>query len=181
MRQILTTELSVMEYMRDYRDVPYFMDLCKQCGNYGNSWLCPPFEFDVNARLSRWENTLIVLCRFDLPKGDNRIECAMSLMRDNRVDLETRLLELENLYGGLAFGFSGECLQCKTCMRIKGKRCIHPDKARPAIEAYGFNVVKTLKNLFGIDIEWAKEGILSPTLSIVGALFHNHPQGEITF
>lgn len=181
MDQVLTAELSVKNYIEEYRDVPYFIELCKQCGNYGNSWLCPPFQFDAEARLTQWENALIVLCRFDLPAGEHRTEHAMSLLREKRAELEKRLLELENQIGGLCFGFSGECLCCKKCARISGRECLHPEKARPAIEAYGFNVAKTVKNLFGIEIEWAKNGILPHTLSIVGALFHNRKQGEIMF
>ncbi len=181
MKEILIAELDVRSFIEEYRNVPYFLELCKECGNYNNSWLCPPFDFDADARLTQWLNALIVLCRFDFPVGQNRVNCAMSLIRDTRIELEKRLLELESKYCGLAFGFSGECLQCHKCARLVGKPCIHPDKARPAIEAYGFNVAKTLKNLFDIDMEWAKDGILPSRLSIVGALFHNKKKGEIMF
>lgn len=181
MKRIFVKEITTEEYMRDYKDAAYFIELCKQCGNYGKSWACPPFEFDADTRLEQWCNALIVACRFELPGGDHSVSEAMPLLRENRIELEERLLALEKEYGGLAFGFSGECLHCRHCARGKGVRCIHPDKVRPAIEAYGFNVSKTMDKLFGISIEWAKDGVLPHTLTLVGALFHNEPMGSIKF
>lgn len=180
-KTIHTKEIAVAEYMAGYRDVRYFIELCKQCRNYGNSWLCPPFEFDVDEHLKRWNTAMIVLFRFERPKNADTQESIKALFREHRIEMEKRLLELEWEYGGLAVGFSGECPLCDECARKKGAKCVHPDKSRPSLESYGFNIGKTMEDLFDIQIEWAKDGKLPQTFSLVGALFHNQSIGTIRF
>lgn len=180
-RTIYTKEIAVADYMSDYRDAPYFIELCKACRNYGNSWLCPPLEFDVDERLKQWNTALIVLFRFERPKNADTREHIRALFCEHRGEMEKRLLELEREYGGLAMGFSGECLLCDECARKNGAKCVHPKKSRPSLEAYGINIGKTMEDLFDIRIEWAKDGKLPKTYSLVGALFHNQSPGTIRF
>lgn len=42
-----TANISVDEYISRFRDEKRFVEFCKQCPNYGNSWGCPPFDFDT--------------------------------------------------------------------------------------------------------------------------------------
>ena len=180
-KTILTKGIAMAEYMAGNRDVRYFIELCKQCRNYGNSWLCPPFEFDVDDRLKRWNTAMIVLFRFERPKEADTPESVKALFREHRIEMEKRLLELERKYGGLAVGLSGECPLCDECARMKGAKCVHPDKSRPSLESFGFDIGKTMEALFGVQIEWAKEGKLPQIFSLVGALFHNQSPGTIRF
>ena len=181
MKEFFTAETDVRTYMRDYRDTERFMALCRQCGNYGRLWSCPPFGFDADTRLRAWSTALIVASRFKLPPELESPEDGMTILRGIKAGLEERLLDLEKKYGGMAFGFSGECTLCDECARLSGRECLHPDKVRPALEAYGFNVDKTLRNLLGIEMEWGTNGVMPSTLTLVGALFHNRPKGHIRF
>ncbi len=181
MAEVYTAEIDLRTYMERYRDASFFMGLCRQCRNYGSMWACPPFDFDVEARLGQFENVLIAAYRCPLPDGNHFVDEAMALLRPDKEELANRLLELEDEVGGLACGFGGKCPHCRKCARLKGEKCLHPDKVRPAVEAYGFDVGKTVSELLGIDIEWAKDGRLPKTLTLMAALFHNQPQGTISF
>ncbi len=181
MAEVFTAEIDVRTYMSEYRDAPYFLELCKQCRNYGNLWACPPLEFDVEARLGQFENVLIVAYRCPMPDGNHLVSEAKDLLRADKEKLENRLLKLEKEVGGLACGFSGECTRCRKCARMQGVKCLRPEQVRPAIEAYGFDVGKTVNELLPIGLEWAENGMLPKALTLVGALFHNRPQGSIKF
>lgn len=44
-----TSDITVEGYIAEFRDEPHFLELCKQCTNYGKSWGCPPFDFDTKT------------------------------------------------------------------------------------------------------------------------------------
>lgn len=46
-----TSDITVEGYIAEFRDEPHFLELCKQCTNYGKSWGCPPFDFDTESFL----------------------------------------------------------------------------------------------------------------------------------
>ena len=53
-----TANISVDEYISRFRDEKRFVEFCKQCPNYGNSWGCPPFDFDTGEFLRQYEYAL---------------------------------------------------------------------------------------------------------------------------
>lgn len=177
MIEIKTAEIPVSEYISGYRDSVRINALCRQCRNYGKVWMCPPFVFDADARLSRWSDALIVACSFHIQPGAT-LETGMEKLRATRKILEENLLRYENEVGGLAFGFSGECLHCKECTRAQGRECRHPELVRPALEAYGFDVGKTVSELLGIQLQWAPKGKLPEVITLVGAVFYNREYGS---
>ena len=89
-----------------------------------------------------------------------------------------RLLEKEAELHGMAF-FAGTCMLCGDpcypddalseqevlsgsgetcwrdgCTRRRGLPCRHPGKVRPSLEAFGFDLVNTARELFGIELQW---------------------------
>lgn len=181
MNNPLTTELPVADLIHNFRDKAYFIELCRECSRYGTTWACPPFNFNQEQMLGKWSHALIIAIKIDLPKGCDHVENSPTLIWDQKLIFEEKLLKMEKEHDGLAFGFSGSCMRCTTCMRGNGGKCIHPDKVRPALEAFGFNVAKCMKELFGIELEWAENGILPDSLNLVSALFHNKPPQSIKF
>ncbi len=175
MNKTHTWDIDLARYLAEYRDEARFMGMCRRCPNYGRLWSCPPFDFDTDARLRKWTKVHIVAMEIDIPEG-TPVKDAPLLTRTPRTELEDRLLQMERDCGGLAFGFSGMCLRCESCTRAEGKLCRHPDKVRPALEAYGFDIGKTVTDLFGLQLQWAEGDILPPTLIFVAGLLHN---GEI--
>ena len=47
-------------------------------------------------------------------------------------------------------------------------------------EAFGFDMTRTLSELFGIELLWGKNGILPEYLVIVSGLFHNSTENIIS-
>ena len=59
------------------------------------------------------------------------------------------------------------------CTRNCGTPCRHPEKVRPSLEAFGFDIAKTLAELFNIELLWGKDGKLPEYLVLVSGFFHN--------
>jgi predicted metal-binding protein len=75
---------------------------------------------------------------------------------DRVANIKATIAELERdifLRGAWkAFGLgAGPCPFCREC-NLKGKKCRHPERARPAMEACGIDVFTTAKK-FGFPIE----------------------------
>ena len=51
----VTTMIPVSDYTSNYRNVEKFLGLCKQCPKFGQSWTCPPCEFDVEAFVDKFK------------------------------------------------------------------------------------------------------------------------------
>lgn len=168
--KIITAEISSSEYIAHFRDADKFIHYCKECDNYGKSWLCPPFEYDVEARLTSWSKVLLAGTVIPV-EAHTPISKAMTVLHPARVELSEYLLDAEVRHNGMALGFSGQCLYCRKCSRLSNMPCIHPDKARPSLEAYGFDVEATANKLLGIKLSWGHDGFLPDNLSLIGAVF----------
>ena len=104
------------DYMRGFRDAGRFKEYCKVCGQYGTCWACPPFDFDTDGYLARYENILLVAVKIDVPcrsekmselvKSDDSeilpandgiadiaIERSMKFLEQTRVVMDRELLE----------------------------------------------------------------------------------------
>lgn len=172
--------LSVEEYISKYRNADVFAKYCVECKNYGKSWGCPPFEFDVEKRLRKYDNVLLVVTQIFPSDTDLSIYVSRELIRPERIRLERRLLELESKYKGLSAAYVGSCLYCPegTCTRPHGKACRHPECVRPSLEGYGFDIGKTTKELFDLELRWGSNEKIPEYLLLVCALFHNENSVE---
>lgn len=172
-----TADIPVADYMAGYRDAPHFMKLCQKCPNYGKSWGCPPFDFDTEAVLRQYNQAHIIATKITPEANDIPISESQKLMIPERIRLERELLDMEkSIPGSRAFAFVGKCLYCQKeeCNRACNQPCRHPDKVRPSLEAFGFDISKTLTDLFGIKLLWSENGLVPPYLMLVTALFHNN-------
>ena len=75
----------------------------------------------------------------------------------------------------LPFGFVGTCPYCGSapCARISGKPCRHPEKVRPSLEAFGFDMSKTAKDLLGLEIKWSQGELIPEYLTLVCGVFYH--------
>lgn len=172
-----TAGILVEDYIAVFRDEARFIELCKQCPNYGNSWGCPPFDFDTGDFLRQYRYAHIMATKI-IPKGKNiPFRESQALVYPERVRIERDLLEMERYYDGRAFAYIGSCLHCNgaECRRKCNKPCLHPAKVRPSLEAFGFDIGRTLSELFGTKLLWGKDGILPEYLVLVSAFLHNNP------
>lgn len=81
------------------------------------------------------------------------------LIKPERFRIEKELLEVECRYGGRAFAYVGNCLYChgSECTRKCDRPCLHPDKVRPSLEAFGFDIPRIHSELFGIELLWGRK------------------------
>ena len=102
------------------------------------------------------------------------LEAANELMEPVTNELNKELLEMEKSLGGMSFGFVGSCPYCggAPCARIEGKPCKHPDKVRPSLEVFGFDMGRTAKELLGLEIKWSKGQLIPEYLTLVCGVFY---------
>ncbi|MDE6415609.1 MAG: DUF2284 domain-containing protein [Duncaniella sp.] len=169
-----SVNLPAEEYIRRFRDTDKFMKSCRECGNFGCSWACPPFSNDTVEELLQYDSVLIVVTRMIPERKDIPLAEVYDFMRPERLRLDRMMLDMEREKGGRYLAFSGTCLYCPegTCTRKSGNPCRHPESVRPSLEAYGFDVGRTVADLFDFEIKWSCDGYIPEYLTIVSALFY---------
>ena len=170
-----THEIAVEEYLARFHNLGEVCGYCCSCENYGKQWGCPPFDFDVVELLSKYNSLQILVVKINLvDRGLSSCDIG-DILRYERIELEKRLLDLERAHDGLACTFIGKCLHCgeMRCARLDGKQCRHPEFVRPSLEAYGFDVAKTLLELFNIELQWSNKYSLPEYLTLVCGGFYN--------
>lgn len=135
-------EVDAREYIALYRDAERIGKFCKKCGNYGKRRCCPPFDFDPAEVIGKYRRVRIM--GFKVSPSEQGLQIAP--------DVDKCLSELETELGGFACGITG-------------------DEKRPSLEAFGFDVEKTSKELLGVEIKWGKDGCLPPYLMLVCGIF----------
>ena len=74
--EYFTASLPVADYMARFRDVPRFLECCRQCRNFGKSWACPPYDYDVDGTIAGYESAFFVAVKI---KPDERIPLLFEL------------------------------------------------------------------------------------------------------
>ena len=98
-----TAELPAAAYVARFRDAERVGGYCRECGNYGRSWGCPPFGFDMEEYVTRYGTALLVATRITPEEPGLPVSEAGRLILPERQRLERRLLEMERQYGGRSF------------------------------------------------------------------------------
>ena len=98
--------LPVADYIARFRDAKRFLECCRACRNYGRSWGCPPFGYDVGAYLSQYTSALIIATKITPAEQHVPMSEAGRLIRPERQRLERRLLEMERRYGGRSVSYT---------------------------------------------------------------------------
>ena len=102
-----TAELPAAAYVARFRDAERVGGYCRECGNYGRSWGCPPFGFDMEEYVTRYGTALLVATRITPEEPGLPVSEAGRLILPERQRLERRLLEMERQYGGRSFAYVG--------------------------------------------------------------------------
>lgn len=176
-----TAEIDAKAYIERFRKEEYFITLCQQCRNYGRRYGCPPFDHDKIDDIKDYTRVRIYGMKITPKDRSLPLEAANDLMKPVIDQLNGELLETEKLLGGKCFGFVGSCPYCggAPCARIDGRPCKHPDKVRPSLEAYGFDISKTAKELLGLEIKWSEQGRIPEYLTLVCGIFYGKLENNI--
>lgn len=177
MFSILRTEatIGVADYIATYHDPERVLGYCRQCPNFGQVWCCPPFDFEVKAYLSGYTTARIFATKIELPHRPCDIDTPALATRalDAAWAIELpRLYELESSTPGSRI-FTGRCRLCRpaSCTRAQGQPCRHSHKMRHSLEALGFDLERTSRELLGITLQWGAEGKPPPYLTLITAIF----------
>ena len=167
-----TARVPLSEYIANYRRADYFLALCAQCRNYGKRYGCPPFDIDIIQTLSGYSVIDLVGIQIIPQEQGLPLSAAEELMAPVISELSQELLAREALTAGMAFGFAGGCKLCgeQPCARTEGAPCRHPDKVRPSLEAYGFDLSKTALQLLHKPLLWGRDNTLPPYLMLIGGI-----------
>jgi predicted metal-binding protein len=107
------------------------------CAGYGHSLCCPPKAPTPDEMRKILDSyTHGILLHRQIKKGGKTLE----RLSQTGVDLE-RTLFLDGYYKAWTLG-CGPCGRCETCNM---EACLHPDKARPSMEACGIDVYATAR------------------------------------
>lgn len=174
--------ISVEDYLKDYVDVPVFLECCKQCGNYGRLWSCPPYDFDVEEYWRRYKNLLILGTKIsfteetlqkELDAEAEELLLARVLGREKNA-LAEQLFSMEQKKPGSISLSAGSCSLCAAdgCRRLQSEPCVYSEQMRYSIESLGGNVGKTVSDLLGIRLQWITEGRLPDYFVLVSGLLY---------
>ena len=176
-------EIPLHEYICNYRNVEKFIVYCKECNRYNRCWACPPFDFDQEKYISGYEKLYIIGTKIVLNEqvikenqgNELATKTTYQIIEKVRANLDEKLLELEKIFPKSKAFFGGTCHICpaEKCTRIKGKPCIAPDKVRPSLEAFGFDITKTATELLRLEILWSHNGVLPKYFVLVSGFFTN--------
>jgi predicted metal-binding protein len=186
--ELKTSVMGMKELIASFRFADRVMSYCAACPIFGKNWSCPPFDFDVDGLLARYDYAYIfgikmihgkqALEAHNTPKS--ALKYSVWLMDNVNLKLLDILHSLEVKYPGARGASGGSCKICRACARIDSLPCRFPDKMRNSIESLGFDVSMITKELLGLDLVWMKDG-LPPYQVLVNALFTSGRHDEIIF
>lgn len=118
------------------------------CNRWGKFWTCPPnLSLSPEMFIDAFKQYIkgVVIKTAD-PKAGQEVAIA--------IEKEAMISQ------GCQFAFAlALCVQCEEC--AYPEPCLYPHLARPAMDAYGVDIGKTLEPL-GFKVEFDKEGKLLP-------------------
>lgn len=165
----LSAEVPVAEYVRTCVDVDKFLDFCRECGNYGIRWACPPFDFDPLALWRRFR-VLRLSARVLTPLPGADVPAMLEGLKLEKAALLEKLLAQEAANAGSMALSAGTCNFCETCTRSRGLPCRTPARMRYSIEALGGDVSRTAERYLYRPLLWIKGNRLPGYLMLVGGL-----------
>lgn len=176
--------IDAARYVEQYRNVPRFLAFCKQCNNYGRMWCCPPFDDDVERLTDGYEQVTVwgTVITFDQATRQachsdaQRRQLSSQAIDDAWRQMLPFLHAQEAAHPGSRL-FVGLCHYCRPCQcsRVDGKPCRHPELMRPSLEAVGFDVSATARDVLGIELQWSTDGRLPQRITLITALFTLEP------
>lgn len=158
--EILSASLRIPDYIKGYLDAPRFLQGCNACENYARRWCCPPLSFDFQTYSAPYSYICIIGAKIPEPNSD-------AMLFGPRRAFAEYLMAQEDRHSRALIASS--CLLCRRCARETGSACIHPNRLRYSLEAFGFDLARTAAELLGSPLSF--DPGRSHTL-LIGALLH---------
>ena len=175
----LTADIDTEEYYEKYVDFEKFSKLCieeQEILEY--NWSYPPFDFDVDELWKSYNKLKLVAFKIEFSPeelattfSDKELDFVLKRFERFKVRLMNDIYVLEDENSQALF--LGKCNLCMRCTRGFGMPCKMPFKMRYPLEALGADVDRTVEDIFGYKIQYAKDGKLPEYLIFVGGLLYD--------
>lgn len=173
-------EISVKDYLRNYVNVPMFVEACKDCPHYNQVWSCPTYSFDVMEYWKKFKTLRLYVkeIQFDemlineVQTEDELNIVLEEILPEVKQEFAKEMLNLErDNPGSICLSSGGSCQICREgCTKPQGSSCRHPELMRYSLEALGGNVCRTVEEVLGLPMEWPGTGRLPRNLKLVSGL-----------
>ena len=113
------------------------------CPDYGLSLCCPPYTPDyaqMREFLAEYAAAVLVEYTFPLKEEDCTDFAAADLRMSNELLNILLALEKKAFFQNHYRAFALKAGRCRLCEQCNLKKCVHPAKARPSLEACGIDV-----------------------------------------
>ena len=184
----IETQLPVQELLEHYYDQEQFETLCRECGNYGNVWSCPPYSFSPRGYLEAYQTIRLfgTVIRFaeefraQIITREQVKEAVNKSVWPVKEQIDKEFLALEKQNPGSRMLSSGGCQLCTRCARTAGMPCRQKGKMRYSLESLGCNVAALAEQKLGVPLLWSA-GQLPEYYMLVNGLLCHRKSGESSF
>lgn len=166
------------DYVRDFVDVPKFLEFCRACPRHDQTWACPEFDFDpLDIWAShRWFHLNARVMEFtpDQPRTglsrEELLDDVTTMFHREKRQAHRELVALHRRVAHSTPLSAGACELCEECTRAEGKPCRIPDQLFHSIESLGGDVSATMTRLFGHPVQWSDGTSLPDSYLLVTGL-----------
>ena len=179
---IMVAKIAVQDLLKPtYYKAKEVRTACSLCPYYGKSWSCPPSSPVARDLLFGKENGFLiavqVLYEPYLIKASGKLTAEQrDILRrttygkvKNVFNATCRELEAE-FDGGVSVS-AGVCENCDICAKLGGLACRFPQKMRYSFSGLGVDIVKLVKDTFGLDILWSKNSFPDYEVLVSGIFY----------
>ena len=169
----LTGALPMSEMLEKYVDVGKFLGYCAACPRCGQTWSCPPYDFDPAAVWPQYAAVTLYAVQV-FPKSEEAKAAAFAdpemFLRPYRRAFDALLEERERETCGSLRLDAGRCLVCERCARRDEEPCRFPEKLRYSLESLGANVGALAADKLGAPLQWGTKDAPPDYFVLVGAV-----------
>ncbi len=171
-RALACPPLSVERFLTSYVNVETFLACCRQCPNFGRRGTCPPYSFAPEDYWRRWTTLRLSARQISFPPEERRgnLQAGLEILRREKDAFLEELLGQEAERPGSMALAAGACSRCEPCPMAEGLPCRHPETFRYSVESLGGDVAAAARDLFGLELLWAKGEDLPPYYLLMGGL-----------
>lgn len=170
-QRLTSRPIPVDVFLERWVDVPRFLSCCRQCGNYGERWSCPPYDFQPEDWWRRFDHIVLEgrkLCFSQAARDSRPLSWGIEALGREKDALLEELLARES--GGSQVLAAGACSLCPVCARREGALCRQRDRMRYSIESLGGDVVSIARECFQTELLWSGDGRLPAYYFLVGGM-----------
>lgn len=171
-REYTSPTLPVAQFVERYVDTDHYDAGCRGCDNYGQVWVCPPYDFSVSGYWSGFREVCLrgVQLRFS-PEEQARSydpeELAERLRQLFSRTARQMILRLREEYPRSDILTVGGCHLCERCTRPEGRPCRYPEGIGYTLESLGCDVSAAAEQLLGWPLLWSRKGCLPEYMALV--------------